>query len=186
MLRAVAPAIVVVSMLSASDSALAESIAISCEKETITVPEWKNPLSISYEGAENGTLAIKAEHTEFSLPASFRMHAEDGTRMIEAFAETTAVMPDLAALDGCTAAKIPADLKGDADFYNVTSMSCLGVTAASAAPVRITASVRIGILPPADVIVEMKRTYLDASAGPGGVMYVETYPANCKVDSDPK
>jgi len=163
-------------------AAYAESIQLSCERESVTAPGWNGPLSVSYEGGETGTLVINSDHTQLSLTGTLETNAEDGAKLISAFQETTAIMPDLAALDSCTAAKVPKDFAGDADFYNVTSMSCLETVEAGADPVPIKASVRIGILPPQDVIIEITRTYLTASTGPGGVMYIETYPAGCKVD----
>jgi hypothetical protein len=161
----------------------AETLQISCEQETVGVPEWTGPLVITYEGEESGRLNVKSDHTELSLDATYRTRPEDGAKVIDGVGEIAATMPDRELLDACTAARVPTDFKDDADFYNVTSMSCLGVTQPSAGPVPIKASVRIGILPSDDAIVEIKRTYQAASTGPGGTMYIETYPKNCKLDA---
>lgn len=174
--------VVICGLLCVPDIALAESLSLTCERESVTAAGWSKPLNIVYEGAESGTVVVTAENTQLSLAATYKTRAEDGAKVIDAFGETTAIMPDLTALDACTAADVPADFKDDADFYNVASLSCLGVIKAGSEPVSIDASVRVGILPTSDVIVEIKRTYLEPSSGPGGVMYIETYPANCKLD----
>lgn len=164
-------------------SASAATFQITCEQETVGVPEWISPLVITYTGEASGTLTLSSEHLNLSLPGTYRIRPEDGAKVIDGFADTEATMPDLAQLDACTAARVPADLKGDADAYNITSMSCLGSTPPSAGPVPIRASVRVGVLPTKEAIVEIKRTYQAASAGPGGAMYIETYPKNCSLDA---
>lgn len=159
------------------------AMQISCEQETVGVPDWTGPLVVTYVGGESGTLSVTSDHIELSLVATYTTRPEDGAKVIDGYGEVAAKMPDLALLDACTQARIPADFTDDADFYTVTSMSCLGETEPSAEPVQVMATVRVGILPTDDAIVEIKRTYQAASTGPGGVMYIETYPKNCRLDA---
>jgi len=161
----------------------AATLQVGCEQETVGVPGWTGPLLVTYDGEDSGTLSVKSDHTDLSLDATYRTRPEDGAKVIVGFGEIAATMPDLALLDACTAARVPADFKDDADFYNVISMSCLGVTQPSANPVPIKATVRVGIFPPDDAIIEIKRTYQTASTGPGGTMYIETFPKNCRLDA---
>lgn len=161
----------------------AATLKISCEQETVGVPAWIAPLVLTYDGGETGTLSVKSDHTDLSVDATYGTRPEDGAKVIDGAGEVAAAMPDLALLDACTAARIQADFKDDADIYFMTSMSCLGATPPAKDPVPIRASVRVGVLPTGDAIVEIKRTYQAPSAGPGGTMSIETYPANCKLDA---
>lgn len=161
----------------------AAALQIRCEQETVGVPAWTAPLVVTYDGGESGTLSVKSDHIELSLDATYRTRPEDGAKVIDAAGEVAVTMPDLALLDDCTAARVPADFKDDADFYTITSMSCLGETQPSADPVPIRASVSVGILPTDEAIVEIKRTYKAASTGPAGTLHIETYPANCSLDA---
>lgn len=159
------------------------NLQITCEQETVGVPGWTAPLVVTYAGGETGTLSVKSDHVELWLDATYRVRPEDGAKVIDGAADVAVIMPDLALLDACTAARVPADFKDDGDLYFVTSTSCLGETQPSAEPVPIRASVSVGLLPTEDAIIEIRRTYQAPSAGPGGSLYIETYPANCKLDA---
>ena len=52
-------------------SALADPVKIACEGETITIPGWgSGTMSVTYDGAQAGTLVVKGPHTDFSVPAA--------------------------------------------------------------------------------------------------------------------
>jgi hypothetical protein len=171
--------------LAAAPSRSGEVIGIACEKESTTTPGWGDVLTANYEGDETGRLIVDAAHTRLELAATKSIRAEDGAVSLLAGGEVAAIMPDLERLDACTAENVPAEFAEDPDFYNVASMGCLETVEMGAEPVAVRASVNIGILSEEDVIVEIRRTYLDPSSGPGGVAYIETYPTGCTVVTGP-
>ncbi len=162
-------------------AARAETIQLTCARENTTAPGWTGPLTVTFNGNPNGTLVVRSDHTQLDLRGSMETSAEDKSKRIWANEDTKAVMPDLAALDACSASKVPKDIVADADFFNVMSMSCLATVKLGAEPVPIKASVKIIVFSADDVGVEIRRTYLDPSKGPGGVMYIENYPGDCKL-----
>lgn len=168
------------SILLSPVSARAETIHVTCNRENITAPGWTGPLTATFDGDPNGMLVIRADHTRLDLHGSMAT-AQDNSKQVWASEDTKAIMPDLADLDACSASKVPKDVVADADFFNIMSMSCLQTVKLSAEPVPIKASVRIFVFSAQDVTVEIKRTYQDPSKGPGGVMYIESYPDGCKV-----
>lgn len=163
----------------------AETIQLTCARENIIAPGWTGPLSVTFSGDPNGPLAVRSDHTQLDLHGSMEISAEDNSRRIWAYEDTKAIMPDLADLDACSASKVPKEVVADADFFNVMSMSCLETVKLGADPVPIKASVKIFVFSDDDVTVEIRRTYLDPSQGPGGVMYIENYPGDCKVGAPP-
>lgn len=163
------------------DMASAEIVQVTCTRENMMAPGWDEPLSVTFDGSPNGTLVVRAPHTNLDLKGSMEIDASSGWKRIWAYEDTKAVMPDLAELDACSAASVPKDIEADADFFNVMSMSCLAKVKLGAEPVAIEASVKVLVFPENDVAVEIRRTYRDPSSGPGGVMYIQTFPDNCKL-----
>ncbi len=112
----------------------AATLQVGCEQETVGVPGWTGPLLVTYDGEDSGTLSVKSDHTDLSLDATYRTRPEDGAKVIDGAGEIAATMPDLALLDACTAARVPADFKDDADFYNVIEHVLPGRDAAECEP----------------------------------------------------
>lgn len=161
--------------------ALAEIIEVACARENMMAPGWDEPLSVTFDGSPNGTLIVRAPHTNLDLKGSMETDPDSGWKRMWAYEDTRAIMPDLKELDACSAASVPKDIEADADFFNVMSMSCLAKVKLGAEPVAIEASVKVLVFPENDVAVEIRRTYRDPSSGPGGVMYIQTFPDNCKL-----
>jgi hypothetical protein len=164
-----------------SSASRADTLILDCERESTLVPGWTAPMRITYAGAEQGTVDVAAKHVNFKLAGSKRTRAEDNAVVIEAFGETEAIMPDLAAVEACAAKSVPADLAGDADVYYTMSLSCLGSSAPGPTPVPIKASVSIGIVSASDVIVEIKQTYKAKSNSPDGKFSIDTFPLKCRM-----
>ena len=169
--------------------ASAAAIKITCENEDVMAAGWKGPMTVTYDGAASGTLTVKSEHIDLRLPATSKKRTGeiDGksktATAIDGFGDTKTVMPDLAALEACAAKSVQPDFKNDADMVAIARMSCLATTAPSAAPVPVTASVTVGLIPgdtagTPDVIVEIKRTYADANK-----TSIETFPKNCALEA---
>jgi hypothetical protein len=178
----------------AAASASAAPLMITCENEDVIALDWKAPLTVTYDGEATGTLTVQSQHIALSLPAKkeVRTGELDGkphsVTGITGNADTNAVMPDLAALDACAQSSIEPELKDDADMYAVAIMSCLSKTKPGATPVKVAASVSVALIPSdeagaPDVVVEIKRTYLDKSASPGGTASIGTFPKNCAITS---
>lgn len=178
----------------AAAPASAAPLMITCENEDFATVDWKGPLKVTYDGEATGTLTIQSQHIALTLPAKkeVRTGELDGkphsVTGITGNADTNAVMPDLAALDACAQSAVQPEFKDDADMYAVARMSCLATTKPGAAPVKVAASVSVALVPGAkagatDVVVEIKRTYLDKSASPGGAASIETFPKNCAIIS---
>ena len=178
----------------AAAPASAAPLMITCENEDIIAVDWKAPLTVTYDGEATGTLTIQSQHIALSLPArkEVRTGQLDGkphsVTGIVASADTSAVMPDLAALDACAQSSVQPEFKDDADMYDVAILSCLSKTKPGATPVKVAASVSVALIPgdeagATDVLVEIKRTYLDKSASPGGTASFGTFPRNCAIVS---
>ena len=175
-----------------SPAAAAEPISINCENEDVLAANWKGPMTVTYDGEASGTLIVKSDHIDLTLPATSKVRTGevDGSpktaTAIEGFGETKSVMPDLAALEACAVKTVQPDFKDDADMVAIARISCLVTTPPSAAPVTVKASVTVGLSPgetagAPDVIVEIKRTYSETTAAAGKAVSIETFPKNCAI-----
>jgi hypothetical protein len=167
-------------------SALAEPVKITCQGETVMIPSWNGgTMTLSYDGGSQGTLVVKGPHTDFSVPASSHEYKSPlPPLVIDATSETTAVMPDLKAIDTCALAKMPA--KMEPDLYSVFAIPCLEQAPPSAAPVPVKVTARVTFLRNQNTnalepSVQMTLRYLEKSASPSGAMEIELMPRDCKV-----
>jgi hypothetical protein len=164
-------------------SAQAETVSIKCEASQ----GWQAPaMTMVYEGADTGTLTLKSEFGEMSLPAT-KEHREavgdDGEKQsatgIRATGPAKVLMPDKAAAEACAKGKLTPEQSQDSDIVFTTILGCLGQVAMGQAPIDIKASAEIAIVEPPSVSVGLKRIYLEPSTLPGGEpIAVEAYP-NC-------
>jgi hypothetical protein len=95
-------------------------------------------------------------------------------------------MPEPQALLDCAMATIQPEFKDDPDMLAMEIANCVPKTAIGASPIIVNASVTIGLIPTQDanapdVIVEIRRRYVDALTPSGKSIVVETYPGNCKI-----
>ena len=169
-----------------SSSALADTIKIACQGETVTIPGWgSGTMNVTYDGGNQGTLAVKGPHTDFTVPAaSHKYDSPLPPLVIDAAGDTKTIMPDLKAVDACATAKMPPKL--EPDLYSVFAIPCLEKAPQSAAPVPIKATATLTFMRGADgatldPMVQMKLTYLDKSASPDGTMAIELMPKECKI-----
>ena len=164
-------------------SAKAETVSIKCEASQ----GWQAPaMTLIYEGSETGTLTLKSEFGEMSLPASKELReavGDDGKKQsatgIRAAGPAKVLMPDKAAAEACAKGKLTPEQSQDKDIVFITILGCLGQVPMGQAPIDIKASVEIAITEPPSAYVGLKRTYLEPSTLPGGEpIAVEAYP-NC-------
>ena len=164
-------------------SAKAETVSIKCEVSQ----GWQAPaMTLVYEGSDTGTLTLKSEFGEMSLPASKELReavGDDGKKQsatgIRAAGPAKVLMPDKAAAEACAKGKLTPEQLQDKDIVFTTVLGCLGQVPMGQAPIDIKASVEIAITEPPSAYVGLKRTYLEPSALPGGEpIAVEAYP-NC-------
>ena len=164
-------------------SAKAETVSIKCEASQ----GWQAPaMTLVYEGSDTGTLTVKSEFGEMSLPASKELReavGDDGKKQsatgIRAAGPAKVLMPDKAAAEACAKGKLTPEESQDKDMVFTTVLGCLGQVPMGQEPIDIKASVEIAITEPPSAYVGLKRTYLEPSAMPGGEpIAVEAYP-NC-------
>lgn len=165
--------------------AAAETIVITCAVENATAAQETGSLTATYSGEATGTLNIKAQRFEFSVPAKKIDQADLPAPVIQAYEKTTAAMPDLAALEACTKKILnPADA-GDNRAYDRAVMECAKDLQPGSTPVPITAAVNISLRPgktagTLEPVVEISRYYEGNSARPGGPTRLETFHDGCK------
>lgn len=176
---------------SSSLPASAEPITASCADEDVIHPGWDSALSVSYSGGPTGEISVKSDHVDFIIPASMseRTTEIDGQQVsvidINGSGEAALAMPDVADVFACVAASTQPEFKGDADMEAVSIMSCAPKAKLSAEGVRTAAVVRLGIWPgengATDVIVEIKRRYVDVKTPTGADLVIDTFPKDCKL-----
>jgi hypothetical protein len=170
----------------------AEPVVVSCADEDVIHAGWDSPLAVSYTGGQSGEISVKSEHMDLTVPASLseRSTEIDGAEVkavdINGSAETAALMPDMEDLLACAARSVQPEFKDDADMVALALMSCAPQAKPGAEGVKIAATVRLGLLPGADgnatdVIVEIKRRYLDVKTPAGEDLVIETFPKDCKL-----
>lgn len=144
-------------------------------------------MNVLYDEAEKGTLVVKGNHIEISLPASLisMASANPPSNIISASGQVQAVMPELAAIDSCVSGKLSPDEKNDNDIYLNAALSCMEAAPPSKGPVPVVASIKLGLMkgdaqvPDAWFVGEI--TYSDPAAGPGGKITIPLMPGDCKV-----
>lgn len=170
--------------LLAAAQAHAEPVLVRCADEDVMTAGWDSPLTLTYAGEATGDVTIASEHLAFTVPAS--RTEQSGGIDISGFAETTSIMPDQAELLACAAQSIQPEFKDDADMEAVAIMGCVPKAKPAAQAVKIVATVRLGILPAqgsqaADVILELKRRYVDVKTPAGRDLAIETFPKDCRI-----
>jgi hypothetical protein len=171
--------------------AIASTIKIACGPDGFGAFGAATPMTITYTGEATGTLTVTSKDIELRLPAqkSSRTSSNGGetvtATVIDGIGETDALMPDPGALQACVVQSVPPEFKDDPDLMYSTAQSCASKVALGPAPVRIKAAVSVGIIPSpsgasADIIVEMKRSYLEVPPHPGGPISLDTFPRDCR------
>jgi hypothetical protein len=94
-------------------------------------------------------------------------------------------MPDKAAIESCVAAKLKTEDAKDADLAFMATMSCAAAAAPGPNPVPVVVSVEIVLTSTAPgqwevLTVDMKRTFAEPNALPGGKITVESDP-RCQI-----
>jgi hypothetical protein len=174
-----------IAVIACGGSAQAETISIKCEADQ----PWQSPaMTLVYEGSDAGTLTVKSDFGEISLPASKEQReavGEDGQKQsatgICAAGPAKVLMPDKAAAEACAKGKLTPDQSQDADIVFTTVLGCLGQVPMGQMPIDIKASVEIALTEPPSAYVGLKRTYVEPSTLPGGEpISLEAYP-NCSL-----
>lgn len=166
----------------------AGTVNITCAKADV-MAGGSGPMTVTYDGEATGMITIASGPVNLSVPANktVRTGTLDGkphsvTGIIGA-SDGAIPMPDRLALEACASKNIQPEFKDDADMYAVALLSCVSSTPLAAAPVNANASVNIALVSNSgggeDVVVEIKRTFLDKSAVPGGTISIETFPGDC-------
>lgn len=167
------------------------TVNITCAKADV-MTGGGGPMTVTYDGDATGTITIASVPVNLSVPANktVRTGTLDGkphsvTGIIGA-SDGAIPMPDRVALEACASKNIQPEFKDDADMYAVALLSCVSSTPLAAAPVNANASVNIALVPNnggEDVVVEIKRTFLEKSAVPGGTISIETFPGDCALSA---
>jgi hypothetical protein len=163
----------------AAGPAWAQSLVLKCEER---VGGATTPMTLIYEGGASGTLKVTGSLGEMTLPAT-REEREgdvDGTTMtatnIRAFGAANVLMPDRAALDACIVSRREAGAAADPDLDALSLLACSEKLPNGPTPVAIKATVNISLIEPLMTIVEMKRTYVEASSVMGEPITLEPVP----------
>jgi hypothetical protein len=165
-------------------------LSITCEKEDFQSGSWSGPLTLTYSGGANGELNVESEHLALKLPATVIENTgivdgvETSTTGIRGSNEMPSSMPDPKLLLDCSSKNISPDFKDDPDMQAMEIANCVPNTALSASPILVNASVTVGLIPTSDanapdVIVEIKRRYVDAVTSLGKAIVIESFPKNC-------
>jgi hypothetical protein len=201
-MRTIVSAIGIFASLCASAAAAnAETIALTCAPHDVGAPTGAaatpptGAMTIAYSGAAAGTLTVKGPFGEMALPASIELRegtvegVNDGKPYsavgVRAAGPAKLLMPDKAAIEACVAAKLKPDDAKDADLAFMAAMSCTASAPPGANPVPVAASVEIALTAVAPgqwevLTVDMKRTFAEPSALPGGALTVESDP-RCEI-----
>lgn len=179
-------AMALLGLFTCATSAIADPVKIACEGETVTIPGWgAGTMMITYDGASPGTLAVKGAHLDFSVPAAAHKYDSPLPPLtIDGSGATTAILPDLKAVDSCAAGKMKSN--SEADTYSVFAMSCMEDAPASAAPVPVKAAINLTFMRSKEgldkePLVSMKLTYLEKSSSPAGTLDIDLLPKDCKL-----
>ena len=154
----------------------AQAIAFKCDERGAGEPK---PLSLAYTGDAKGTLKVVGSFGEMTLPAQ-RQEAE-GQVGIRAEGDTTALMPDKAAMEACIAGKTKPEDKGDADLYTMSLLSCQTKVPNASTPVKVHAKFEIVMFDPSAINVFMTRRFVEASDVPDKYIEIQAMPPpnNC-------
>lgn len=170
----------------------AQAVSVVCDREDTMVPGWGGSLGVTYTGGPSGKITVKSDHVSFTVPAtqSEKSGLVDGVEVmatgISGSAETTSLMPDSQALMDCAMNSVQPEFKDDKDMQTLALMGCVPKAAIGTEPVKVVASVTLSLVPGPDaarpdVIVEIKRRYLNIASPSGDDVSIETFPKDCKL-----
>ena len=166
-------------------TATAEVITVKCAGEESGKPYQ---MSLVYEGDDHGTLKIGGTFGDMSFPAAKRERdLEVAGEKIHATqfwggAEIPLVVPDKAAIEACVKGKLPPDQVTDADIVFITIPSCAAAAPPTAQPIPVKVYAEFTFLDAESTLVIFKRTYLEKTDLPGGMLTLELMPtAQCAV-----
>lgn len=175
------PLIMVSGLLLSAVIAEAQTINVNCREQA---GDASPRMTFVYDGDAEGTLTVKASFGEMTLPAT-REEQEgeiDGQKYsvigIRAFGETSALMPDQAALDQCIADRLKQNPTDDGDIRFMQVLACQE-KAEQKTQAPVTAAVTLSISDPPAADVSVNRTYVEPSAVTGKRIALESFPANC-------
>jgi hypothetical protein len=173
-------AAVVLLSLAACSQSEAETLAFKC---TQTAGDNSSDMSITYEGAEQGTLTVKAASGDMTLPATKETREgtdEDGKSYsvvgITASGETMSLMPDKAAIESCVKGKLSPDQLADEDIAYTAALGCAASTPLGKEPIKINGYVEIALIDPPVAQVFITKTFLEPSSLPGGKLKIDSLP----------
>lgn len=186
--------VVLFSTIFGSHASRAEPIKVECEKENVLSGTWLGPLKVTYSGGLQGEITITSEHLSQTFPANLTENTgvvdgrEVSSTAIRGAVDIQTVMPDPKALIECARANIQPEFQDDADMQTVEIANCVSKTTMAPTPINISLNVALGLIPTKDakapdVIVEMRRRYVDVVTPLGKDIIIETYPKNCKLSS---
>jgi hypothetical protein len=172
--------LLVVALLCGAVAAQGAPVSIACSGQAYGKPYQ---ISLVYQGDAMGTLTVKDNLGEMTLPATWAQgKATDDpaeTQMatsIRAFGGTSTTMPDEAAIEKCLASKLKPDELKDPDIIAVSIGSCAAAAPIGQTPVPIKVSVEIGIVSPPEAMVFLSRTYVEKSSVGNGTLRLDYLP----------
>ena len=182
-------------VIAQAQPAIADTVKITCAQADM-IAGADDPLTVTYEGDASGTLTVASERINLALPATKELRTGEfegkphSVTGIRAFAEVETTMPDRAALEACAAKSVAPEFKDDADMFAVSMLSCVKSAQSAAAPVRVAAQLSVALVPSDiagaadDVVVEIKRTYLEKANAPGGSISLDAFPGQCVLEGE--
>ena len=173
-------------VLGCASSASAGTITAKCQGEDADKPY---AMTMVYEGDDSGTLKISGSFGDMNFPAAKRSrHSVTAGQTIDATqiwggAEIPLVVPDKGAIEACVKNKLPPDQVTDADIVLITIPSCAVAAPPTAQAIPVNVYAEFTFLDPETVLAVFKRTYLEKTDLPGGMLTLEIPPtAQCTIE----
>ena len=189
--------IVAASILSvgSASNAWAEQFTLRCQDD----PYWVMPdparkpdqITITYAGADTGTLTVNAPYGEFTLHATMGRSKQSTPRLnngvaytlvgINAHGPAQVVMPDKTAIETCTKAALKPEEFADKDVASMAMIGCMARTKRSSGPVPVDALIRVAVMETAPGQREVSgvtyiRTLAEPTSLPAGKITLESSP----------
>lgn len=180
----------VLALLPACLPAYAATLTVECEEQG---PSGPTPLTVTYEGGEDGTLKLTGAFGEMSFPA-MRTDGEvenEGQKVkqtsIYGFGKVSVLMPVKAAIEACIVAKRPAGATDDSPGLEACIPSIPTETIEADGEARLVIQAD---LPEPSVTIrrayrEVSADYIDRLVGKGTYIAIESRSQTCKPATSP-
>ena len=172
-------------MMFTAGVALAHSVRIACEGETITIPGWgSGTMNLAFDGGSPGTLVVKGPHVDFKVPASSHKF-ESPLRLSQSTGRATRRC--CCRISRRWTLALPVSCLPNTTPTRTGSSRRRAWRRYLPAPLQpVHASATITFMRDPDMqalgpLVQMKLSYLDKSADPTGKLTIDLMPKDCKV-----